>query len=120
MHASTDLYYACMQVAQQPGMARVRKTGVKYNKEEFWAYLLECDQKDYLMVLATGGKDEMTETGADRGGGGVVDGHAYSLNTVVECGHFRLCQVASPHRPAPWVQKPMGEPCSHVHALERL
>jgi hypothetical protein len=87
------------QVAQQPGMARVRKTGIKFTKEELWAYLLECDQQDYVMVLATGGKDEMTETGADRSGGGVVDGHAYSLNTVVECGHFRLCQVASSHRP---------------------
>jgi len=106
------------QVAQQPGMARVRKTGIKYNKEEFWAYLLECDQKDYVMVLATGGKDEMTETGADRGGSGVVDGHAYSLNTVVECGHFRLCQVSLtvPRRP-PWVY---CTPCSHPHALERL
>ena len=81
------------QVAQQPGMARVRKTGVKYDKEEFWSYLLECDRSDYVMVLATGGKDELTETGAERGGGGVVDGHAYSLNTVVDCGRFRLCQV---------------------------
>lgn len=92
----------CRQVAQQPGMARVRKTGVKYDKEEFWSYLLECDRSDYVMVLATGGKDELTETGAERGGGGVVDGHAYSLNTVVDCARFRLCQVRNPWGDFEW------------------
>ncbi len=48
-----------------------------------WRYIVECDEREFILSCSTGGVDKMTEN-TNRGGTatGLVPGHAYTLLTA--------------------------------------
>ncbi|KAK3283109.1 hypothetical protein CYMTET_9187 [Cymbomonas tetramitiformis] len=77
-------------------------TGNVQDANQLWESVKRFDELDYLMVLASKGTDEYTETGADTGDWGLVGGHAYSLIRAVKVGRFRMCRIRNPWGDFEW------------------
>ncbi|KAK3268984.1 hypothetical protein CYMTET_22543 [Cymbomonas tetramitiformis] len=67
------------------------------------AKLLDCDRRNYVMVLDSMGTDiHSEEEGPDSAVFGMVGGHAYSLIRTVHHKGFRLCRIRNPWGTFEW------------------
>eukprot|EP00854_Cymbomonas_tetramitiformis_P007156 gene7156-8533_t len=78
-------------------------TGASYSFPKFWDYLMDCDRRNYVMVLDSMGTDiHSEEEGPDSAVFGMVGGHAYSLIRTVHHKGFRLCRIRNPWGTFEW------------------
>lgn len=84
------------------GGASIFSNGTSMSFADFWPKLKEFDASNFLMTLASPGKDVYSEDQGPKDDFGIVGGHAYTLVGVKEVGNFRLCNIRNPWGDFEW------------------
>ncbi|KAK3238052.1 hypothetical protein CYMTET_51910 [Cymbomonas tetramitiformis] len=66
-----------------------------------WDKLLMWDEREYVMTCCTSGHDKWSDKGGKKGGG-IVDGHAYTMIGVREVKSIKLVNVRNPWGSFEW------------------